>query len=299
VLFGLWQSFNALIEMAFSSWSDPTGREKLGTAVGMLVVGLPLWLITWGAVRGEANRADELGDHARRSVVRKAFLYRVIFASVVLGMVAAGLLINVLVNELAIGSSSNFVPQLLKRIQTVLVLAGWLIFYFNELRRDGRAAHAALHERHAGFPVLVLHAADPDFAREMSAEVSRQAPNLPVQVFDAAESAPPLDLQDARAVILPAALVAGPPEGLRAWLAGFNGQRVAVPGEGGAWLWAGLPQRSERQWHADAAQLVRSLAEGQSPAAAVTSPRMIGAYIAGELMALALVMIVLASFIFE
>jgi hypothetical protein len=74
---------------------------------------------------------------------------------------------------------------------------------------------------------------------------------------------------------------------------------VAVPGDGGSWTWAGLPQRSARQWQGEAAQWVRNLAEGQSPAAAATSPRMIAAYIAGELMALALVMIVLASFLFD
>lgn len=298
VLFGLWQSFNALIEMSFATGWDPTGRVKLGTALGMLVVGLPLWWITWGEARREAAGSDELAEHARRSVVRKAFLYRVIFASVVLGMVAAGLLINVLVNQLAIGNQMDFVPQLLKRIQTVLLLGGWLAFYLNELRQDGRASQAGLHERHAAYPVLVLHAGDPTFAAEMSAELARQSPHLPVRVVDVNVDALP-EVGAAAALIAPAALVAEPGDALRAWLAGFAGPRVAVPGDGGPWTWAGLPQRSARQWQAEAAQWVRNLAEGQSPAAATTSPRMIAAYIAGELLALALVMIVLASFLFE
>jgi hypothetical protein len=61
-------------------------RGMLATSLSSLIVGLPLWLAMWRPMQVDAMVAGEMGDHARRSVLRKAYLYLVIFMAVIGGM---------------------------------------------------------------------------------------------------------------------------------------------------------------------------------------------------------------------
>jgi hypothetical protein len=82
--------FNFLIDMITDfgiSFSD-TLRESLTASISSLVVGLPLWLIMWRPMQ-QAMAQGEMGDHARRSVLRKVYLYLALFASVIGGMATA------------------------------------------------------------------------------------------------------------------------------------------------------------------------------------------------------------------
>ena len=72
-------------------------RNSLAASLASLIVGLPLWLVMWRPMQAEAMAQGELGDHARRSLVRKAYLYLALFASVIGGMATAvGLVYNLL-----------------------------------------------------------------------------------------------------------------------------------------------------------------------------------------------------------
>ena len=58
-------------------------RGQIQRRTSALLVGLPLWLITWRKMQHEAARMDDAGDHARRSVLRKTYLYLVLFLLVI------------------------------------------------------------------------------------------------------------------------------------------------------------------------------------------------------------------------
>ncbi|HSM70390.1 MAG TPA: DUF5671 domain-containing protein, partial [Anaerolineales bacterium] len=62
-------------------------RFTLASALSSLIIGLPLWLMNWRPMQAEALSEGEMGDHARRSLIRKSYLYVVLFASVIGGMV--------------------------------------------------------------------------------------------------------------------------------------------------------------------------------------------------------------------
>src|SRR5450759_3627881 len=57
-----------------------TLRLNLTAALSTLGVGLPLWLLTWRPMQAEALSPGDAGDHARRSLVRKSYLYLALFA---------------------------------------------------------------------------------------------------------------------------------------------------------------------------------------------------------------------------
>jgi hypothetical protein len=243
-------------------------RPRLAAALATLLVGLPLWWLAWRPMQVEALAAGDAGDHARRSIIRKAYLYLALFAGVIGGMVVAVGLVNMLLRSLFGSAVTNLLRQSLKDLEMLCLFAGLGTYHGLLLRRDGRLAAAALAEKHAAFPVLVFESGDGSFSGAMLAALQKQAPRLPVTVQPAAgsvnaETAP-------AAVVLPSGLAVASPEPLRLWLVDYQGKRVVVPladsdrsrSLDSTWLFAGgvrqLPQAA-----ASAAQVIRQLAEGQ------------------------------------
>src|SRR5687768_12600473 len=50
-------------------------RSELASSISSILVGLPLWLMMWRPMQAEAFIQGDVGDHARRSVIRKFYLY--------------------------------------------------------------------------------------------------------------------------------------------------------------------------------------------------------------------------------
>jgi len=55
-------------------WADVL-RPRLAAALATLLVGLPLWWLAWRPMQAEALALGDAGDHARRSIIRKVYLY--------------------------------------------------------------------------------------------------------------------------------------------------------------------------------------------------------------------------------
>ncbi|MBU4225842.1 MAG: hypothetical protein KKC71_08475, partial [Chloroflexi bacterium] len=224
-----------------------------------LFAGLPLWLLTWRPMQAEAFASGDMGDHARRSLVRKVYLYLVLFASVIGGMAMAGILLYTLLNQLLGGFSPQFLQDLLKSLEilTLFVLMG--VYHGYSLRRDGRMAAHALAAKHALFPTLIFDDGDGAFAQAVLTAIQKQIPRLPAAAQSISQPIPEETLATVKAVILPADLALDPPEALRLWLRDFNGSRLIVPRAAHGWVWVGGAPADVNQ----AALALRQLAEGQ------------------------------------
>lgn len=267
-------------------WGD-TLRPRLAAAIATLLVSLPLWLITWRPMQAAALGKGDPQDDARRSLVRKIFLYLVIFAGVIGSMVSGVLLVYQLLNALLSHTIPDYFLSTALNIAQVLALFGaFLVYHLMCLRRDGSQAADALAARHAGFAVLILEKEGSGFAARIQALVQKSAPAVPVAV-GAIEHGVPDDAGKARAVVLPSALALDPPEALRLWLRDYPGQKIVVPAEEAGWLF--WPAGTSRP------QLVRQLADGQelSPPAG-TAGWQIVAYIFAVLFALELAFVLFA-----
>jgi hypothetical protein len=130
------------------------------------------------------------------------------------------------------------------------------------LRSDSRRTERALARRRAQFPVLVLAPSQEGFAESLVAALEREAPGVPVAVHPIDQGAPDETFSAAKAVILPAELLAHPPEALRLWLQAFDGKRLVVPTPAGEWLWVYGGVRSMPSLARRAARHVRELADG-------------------------------------
>jgi hypothetical protein len=286
---GLTLVLSFIVDTVFGTtalWGDML-RPRLTGAISTLLASLPLWFITWRPMQAEALSAGDTGDHARRSLVRKAYLYLVIFATVIGGMVSGVMLAYQLLNALLSGDApSDFLTTVLNLTQVLVLFVAFLAYHFNALRRDGSQSVNALLARHEQFPVLVFEQAGSGFAASVSAMLQKTVPGIPVAAQTVEEGIPE-GAHVAHAVILSSALALNPPEALRLWLQDYSGQKIVVPTAGAGWLWAGgLPRNGTTL----AAQMVRQLAEGQEVRISSGAPAwVVVAYIFGLLFALQLV----------
>jgi hypothetical protein len=238
-------------------------RSQLASAIAALLVGLPLWILTWRPMAIEASRVGEAGDDARRSMVRRGYLYLILFAGVLGVMFSAGALIYQILRALLGQQDNNLLLAILQPFITMLLFLAVLAYHWLILRGDGKLAEQSLARRYAQFPVLVLAPDEDDFSELLARTLQSQAPGLPVAIHPVNQGAPDASLSAARVVILPAELAIRPGEALRLWLQSFNGERLvlAVPTKG--WYWIPGGRKSRQVLTRQAVQFVRQLAEGQ------------------------------------
>jgi hypothetical protein len=229
-------------------------RPRLAAAISTLVVGLPLWLMTWRPMQAEALVEGESGERARRSTIRRVYLYLALFAGVIGGMASAVALVYQLVNALLSGSPpADFLSSALNAAQLLVLFAVLLVYHLNCMRRDSAQTGQTLEERQRSFPVLLIDPGDETFVKAMKISMTKHAPNVPLVVMSASQGA---ETEDARAVILPASLALDPPDALRKWLKGFSGEKIVVGEAASGWVLSALtPER--------AAQSARQAAEGE------------------------------------
>ena len=226
--------------------SDST-RGTLATSLSSLIVGLPLWLVMWWPMQAEAMAQGEMGDHARRSVLRKTYLYLALFSSVIGGMgTAVGLVYQLIRVILGGDTGSGFVNDVLNLIQLLFLFGVVLIYHLNVLRMDGASTADALADKQSGYSVLVVDSGD-GFVESVRAALMKLGSK--VQITTTNPDVKPSG--DFNAILLNGSLAVDAPE----WIRSFRGNRIVVQNEAKDIVWTDDA--------AQAAQSMQQLAEGQ------------------------------------
>ncbi|MEA3351809.1 MAG: DUF5671 domain-containing protein [Chloroflexota bacterium] len=238
-------------------------RERLAAALATLLVGTPLWSFSWRPMLKQSAQDGESGDHARRSLVRKIYLYLVLFAGVIGVMASAGGLIFELLSALFGDHAPNLLRESLALTETLIMFALLLAYHWNAIRSDNRLAEHSLAARHAEFPVLILAPEIGTFTESIINALKKETESLPVVVHQIENGAPDKSLSDAKAVIIPSELSTSPPEAIRLWLQDFDGERVVIPTPVENWHWVFASGRELSACARQAAKMIRHLAEGE------------------------------------
>jgi hypothetical protein len=265
-------------------------RLRVSAAIATLIVGLPLWLTTWPRMQTQALLQNSVGGFARQSVIRKTYLYFVLFASVIGGMVSAVTAVFRLL-QAALGSQLLDVTALLNALQLLVLFAILLIYHLQCLRADGTDAARALVERHEKFHALAFERAGSGFGESLLLSTRKQAEGLNLTVL-ASDAEIPAEAASARAVILPSDLAINPPENLRKFLAAFEGHIIVSAVESPRLIWTNAGRKPAE----GAALTLRQLSEGQEvrQSAGGTSAWTIVAYVFAALFGLQLLLMLLS-----
>ncbi len=264
VLMGLQILLNGLLDLALPGGEDwePALKEGISFGIAALIIGLPVWILNWRPLERESTAEGETGDEARRSVIRRGYLYLALFAGVMGVMFSTGALIYQLLRALLGESLPDLLFQALAQLKTMLVFAALLVYHAWVLRRDNRQIERLLARRRAQYPVLVLAPPQEGFAEALVAALQREAPGVPVAVHPIEAGAPDETFSAAKAVILPSDLLIKPSEALRLWLSSYDGKRLVIPVSSEDWQWVQGGQSLAAQARR-AARLARRLAEGE------------------------------------
>ncbi|MEK6221795.1 MAG: DUF5671 domain-containing protein, partial [Chloroflexota bacterium] len=284
---GLWATFiglellvifviNMLLDNSYA-WVTSAQREIAG-ALSVLIVGLPVWLRNWIPMNAEAMGEDQAGDHARRSVIRKGYLYFVLFIGVMGVMFTTGGLLFQIFDALLGGAASDLGLRVTQLFFTLILFIVVTLYHWQTLRADNRRSSVNLDAQHALFSVVVLDAGDGSLAKGILQAIQKETPELPV-VVQAVGEAFGESVQNASAVVLPASLVTNPPKAVSRWLDGFQGKRVVVPTATEDWVWIGLDDEDNDKLGKMAADAVRALAEGEEAVTKARSPWMVMGYV--------------------
>lgn len=224
-----------------------TMRGSLAASIASIIVGLPLWLTMWRPMQAAALTQDEMGDHARRSVLRKTYLYLVLFVSVIGGMATAVGLVYQLIRVVLAGDTGNdFVNTVLNLTQLLFLFSVVLIYHLNVLRMDGASTADSLAEKQSGYSVLIVDSGN-GFVESVKAALMKLGSKVQVAVTNP-DGKPEGNFN---AILLNGSLAVDAPE----WIRSFNGSRIVVQNEAKDLLWTDDTLQ--------AAQSVQQLAEGQ------------------------------------
>jgi hypothetical protein len=236
----------------------------------------------------EALVDGEMGGHARRSIVRKAYLYFALFASVLGTMAPAAIIIFLLIQAALKGQAeTNFLNDILDALQALIIFAIVLVYHLSALRKDGAVQKEVLDEKQSEFSVAILDL-NGKFGESVKAAFAKHAPKVPVTIINANEKISG-DVK-ANAVVLSGSLAVNTPENVEAWIRSFDGSKLIVSDEAEGIYWMNdLGQL---------AQSAQALAEGQEvrlhSATRTTTPVWTYvAYVFAALFACQLVMILL------
>ncbi len=294
-IFGLHQLLAVIVSAAVSqAIGTLTLRSQLASALAFIALGVPLWWSAWRPLQLEAGQRDDPGDLARRSVIRKAYLYLAVFAGVIGVMATAGEAIYQVTSRLLGNPMLNFSQSIFDLLLFMALFAAVLVYHISALRLDGRLTGQSLASLQHQFPVLIITPESSSFADEIGEALKQFAPHIPFTIQTQAQGLPRIDQQAPKAVILPSVLATTSSGPLQDWLHHFQGQLLVVPVAQPNWQWIGMLDENSQVQARQAANAVRQMAEDQpvrfSPA---PSPWVIVGYILGGFFGLEVLSIVL------
>ncbi len=257
VLFlGLLYLLGAIIEILFNlSLGNQAGL--LSSAFALLAIGLPLWLHYWQIIQQEVKQNNQIAKSARKSVIRRSYLYLALFATVVGGMISTGWWIYGILNALLDQMPANFWFDFFLQLRLAGLFVVFLIYHLRVLRADGKATDDGLEKDEASFSVLVFQKEGSTQGNELSQAVQRASKNITVTLADVKN----LTEDNPDLIIVPATLATNPPYQLREYLKVFPGKVLVLPEMKDNWHWLNTHQSSSEKLIRDTVRAIEQFSE--------------------------------------
>jgi hypothetical protein len=294
---GLLILLGTIIETLFNL-SIGNNAASLSDALALLLIGLPLWLIYWKQIQLETARTDERGLAARTSLLRKAYLYLALFATVVGTMLSTGWWIYGILKAILDRMPSEFWLNFNLQLRIAVLFAIFMVYHLRVLREDGRVTETAKEAERSEFSVLVLQSEDSSIGVKLVEAIQLKSPNLPVSIIQM-ESTNSMDaILQASLLLIPSSLATNPSEALQMVLKDYTGKILVIPQEQENWHWLGMVNRDQKRLVQEAVIAVQQLSENKSPrTVAPSNPWMIVAYVLAGLFLLEIVLLMITALV--
>jgi hypothetical protein len=247
LVIGLAGEVNVLVR-SIQQGFDTTQREQLAGFTALWLAGLPVWLMGWIPAQRRAIRKDDVGADARRSILRKIYLYfywlssvlAVLFNAIVIVYQMLTLLLGVLAGD----NLLDTITSLGQSIGFVVIGAVLWVYHFFVLRGDNKFAKLEQEvvdqkdlEAWQALRVIIV-SEDESFATKIQDDLKKLLPHLsPVIIrFPIADADTESKLAAAHAIVTPWTLAQQP------LIANSSAHKIIMPTPLKDGTWIGLSQ---------------------------------------------------------
>ena len=305
-LVGLSGNLSMLIRSFSQSFGDAL-KESLAWFTAALIAGLPVWLLPWRQAQNEAVALTADGVEARRSTVRKIYLYFYLFlATMTVLSSAVYVLYRLLSLMLGERGEGNLISGIAQAVAYSLVGIGVWLYHGSALRGDGDSSRRELALRLKDVRVAIVDVGDAGFGQSLLSKLQQEEPSLNFELISLPESnqesmqAIPAKLSSAGVIVGPWSIAveggAINSESARVVVNG-SARKILIPARVNGWDWAGVDLWNTEELVQQTVRAVRQWAGGEEIKA--VRPMGIGGIIGtaiGVLILLLLLIIPLVSF---
>ena len=177
-LVGLSGDLSILIR-SFSQSFGNSMKESLAWFTAALIAGLPVWLIPWRQAQIEAVALTPEGVEARRSTVRKVYLYFFLFlATMTVLSGAVYILYRLLSLMLGARGQGDLASGIAQAVAYALVGVGLWLYHGSALRGDGESSRRELVQRLKDVRVAIVDVGEAGFGQALFNRLQQEESGL-------------------------------------------------------------------------------------------------------------------------
>lgn len=248
-LVGLSGDLSVMIR-SFSQSFGNSMKEALSWFTAALIAGLPVWLIPWRQAQIEAVALTSDGVEARRSTVRKIYLYFYLFiATMTVLSGAVYILYRLLSLWLGVRGQGDLASGIAQAVAYALVGVGVWLYHGSALRGDSESSRRELVQRLKDVRVAIVDGGDAGFGQALFDRLQKEEPGLNFDLIrlpsqdDEARQAVSAKIGEAGVIVGPWSIAVGgddiDPEIMRS-VVNSKARKIMIPTRVEGWDLAGV-----------------------------------------------------------
>ncbi len=257
-----------------------TLRVEFSWFTAAIIAGLPVWIIPWRQAQIEAEEISPAGESARRSVVRKIYLYFYLFVGS-MTVLSSTVYIVFRILSLVLGGESLNVAELGQAISFSLIAVGVWLYHGRILQSDRRISQIEKADNLTALKMSIVDISDGSFGQALVDELKRDTPDFtlePLVLNSEVQAGEGMgEGQDAAiSELTKAGLIVGPwvitvPGGgegavsadIAHAVASSSARKLLVPVQVDGWDWAGVERWKVDDLLRQTAHAVKQIAAGE------------------------------------
>jgi hypothetical protein len=276
-------------------------KNQLAWFTASIIAGLGIWILPWWQVQDRATEPGPVGADARRSTVRKIYVYAFLFVAT-MTVLSSAVFVVFKISGWMLGLDAPTLNELGHAIAFIIIAVSVWLYHGFILRSDHRLSDEEQARRLVALRVAVVDVGDGRFGRAVVDALKREAPELTLEPIVLTHSH---SSKEIAAQLTQASLIVGP------WtITGVGGERGAVspavsqavadsparklliPTRPQGWEWAGVDRWDAESLIQQTVRAVRQIAAGEEVKPA--SPLSAGTIIAIAIGVIFLLILILA-----
>jgi len=155
-------------------------REQLAWFTAAIIAGLPVWILPWRQVQNRAVQSGPAGTDARRSTVRKIYVYFFLFVATMTALSSAVFIVFKILSWF-LGLDAPTLSELGHSIAFSTIAVGVWLYHGFILRGDHKLSSQEQVRQLAGLRVAVVDVGDGHFGHAVVEALKREIPELDLE----------------------------------------------------------------------------------------------------------------------